>query len=80
MDFLLDDKLAPITSSIGFLEKDLESVVNAYEDWKNEVLTNYGFFVRREAINESFVVSLSKLQPLVSPIPTKFLFIAPPTS
>jgi hypothetical protein len=78
MNFLFRDTISPITSCIGFLEIDFESAVNAYEEWMTPILKEYGFRLERDEICENLQDTLLKLQPLVSPIRTKFLFI--PTS
>lgn len=33
MELLLDDRLAPITSEVGFLEAEINDVVSAYTQW-----------------------------------------------
>ena len=37
MDFLLSDRLAPITSSFGFIEKESNDLVDCYQDWIMEI-------------------------------------------
>jgi hypothetical protein len=75
MNFLFKDAISPITSSIGFLEIDFELASKAYEDWMKPILKEYGFRLKKETLSENFQNILLKLQPLVSPIRTKFLFI-----
>jgi len=37
MKLLYDDKLAPITSTLGFLEVSMKSLVSEYEDWLERI-------------------------------------------
>ncbi len=75
MNFLFNNTISPITSRIGFLEIGLEASVTAYEEWMVPILKDYGFELDRKIMNLNFKETLLKLQPLVSPIRTKFLFI-----
>ena len=60
MKYLLDNKLAPLTFSWGFLEAPVEAVNNSYVSWQKKILQS----VKVQAINLSLTEALRKLEPL----------------
>jgi len=60
MKYLLDNKLAPLTFSWGFLEAPVEAVNNSYVSWQKKILQS----CKVEAINLSLADALRKLEPL----------------
>ena len=60
MKYLLDNKLAPLTFSWGFLEAPVEAVNNSYLSWQKKILHS----VKVEAINLSLADALRGLEPL----------------
>jgi hypothetical protein len=44
---LLDDRWAPVTSDMGFLEWDVERAARAYAEWWGELLEPRGGLWRR---------------------------------
>lgn len=75
MDFLLNNRLDPITKEIGFFECDLKSVVAAYGLWMTEVLRPYGMRIELENIEGNLETVLRNLLPLTIPIPCRFAFV-----
>lgn len=75
MRLLFDDDIAPITSSIGFLETNYKYAVEAYEMWMGPILVEHGFRFEKKPLSGDLESMLLKLEPLVSPIRTKYLFI-----
>ncbi len=57
---LLDERFAPITSAIGFLELPLDDVANAYEDWMRSLHDE----VSVERLTDEFPDALHRLEPL----------------
>lgn len=74
MNLLFNDTLSPITSNIGFLETDVETAANAYKEWMDPILTNCAKLEIRFLKGQLKKVLL-ELQPLVSPVHTKSLFV-----
>jgi len=75
MNFLLDDRLAPITKEIGFFECDVKSVAAAYDLWITEVLRPLEMWIELNNIEDSLEVVLRKLLPLTIPTPRRFVFV-----
>ena len=46
MKLLLDDRLAPLTTSMGFIQGDCESVANKFVEWREEI-RRHDHFVRK---------------------------------
>lgn len=76
MRFLLDDRLAPITSEIGFLEVDCDKAATAYVEWQAAVGAATAVTVRTERVPvHSLEEALLRLLPLASVLPTRALFV-----
>lgn len=74
MKTLLNDKFAPLTHQVGFLEAALESTLDTFLKWQSEI----GAEVDRQPQHERFVgplqQALARLEPLTTP-PTKVLLM-----
>jgi hypothetical protein len=57
---LFDERFAPITSSVGFLELPLEQAVLGLQDWRQSLYER----VRVETLQTSFPKALHRLEPL----------------
>ena len=75
MNFLLNDKLAPITKEIGFFEYDVKSIAAAYDLWITEVLRPLEMWIELNNIEGSLEVVLRKLLPLTIPTPRRRVFV-----
>lgn len=75
MNLLFDDKFAPITSEIGFLECDIKSVCAAYESWETEILRQFEMRIELESVEGNLESVIRKLFPLTTPIRTRLAFI-----
>ena len=75
MNLLFDNKFAPITKEIGFLECDVKSVCTAYELWETEILRPHEMRVELENVEGNFESILRKLLPLTTPIRTRLAFV-----
>jgi len=60
MKFLLDNRLAPLTFTWGFLESPVDNAVEAYVRWQKGIL----YSVRVEPIDQPLQTALEKLEPL----------------
>jgi hypothetical protein len=72
---LLDDRLAPATSEIGFLELPLERAVEGWHDWQAGILSPLGITLDRQVVCGSLEEVLERLLPLTSVDRRRFLFI-----
>jgi hypothetical protein len=61
MHALLDERFAPITSSIGFLEMPLDDAAQGLEEWRRSLYTN----VTVSRPPEGFPEVLRRLEPLI---------------
>ena len=75
MKLLLDDKFAPITKGIGFIECDVKSVCEAYDLWMTEILHPHEMRIEMENVKGNLESVLRKLPPLTMPILTRFAFV-----
>ncbi len=73
--YLLDDRFAPITSEIGFLETDSRSVAEAYLEWVQPIHAKRNVRHLRSEVNGSFAANLQSLLPLTSVERLRFLFL-----
>lgn len=69
---LLDDRYAPITSGLGFLEAPLEEVAKALEKWRVAIHGS----ARQERFPGGFEENVLKLEPLVSGWRARELLVA----
>ena len=72
---LLDDRWAPITSEMGFLETDAEHAARAFAAWQAGLLAPRGIAVEVRPVSGSLEQALSALLPLTSPESRRDLFI-----
>ena len=72
---LLEDRWAPVTSEMGFLETDAEHAARAFATWQRGLLTPRGFTVEVRPVSGSLEQALSALLPLTSPETQRHLFI-----
>lgn len=72
---LLDDRWAPVTSELGFLETDAEHAARAFAAWQGGLLVPRGIAVEARPVSGSLEQSLSALLPLTTPEVRRHLFI-----
>ncbi len=75
MDLLFSDKLAPITSHMGFIEAECEVVAKHFVDWEQEIKSKWGQYVESYPVSESIESVLRRLLPLVTSPRTRYLLI-----
>jgi len=76
MKLLLDDRLAPITSEIGFIACELQVVASWFRDWRTRVHANAGVAVESQEVTGSLEHKLKSLLPLTSVLRRRFLFVS----
>ena len=75
--YLLDNRWAPVTGSIGFLEVCAERAVQERLDWMTPILAPYGTTLEARPLPATDLESqLTKLLPLTSVIRRRELFVA----
>jgi hypothetical protein len=72
---LLEDRWAPVTSTMGFLELGAEQAAQAFATWHREVLTPRGITVEVLPVAGTLEQVLSSLLPLTSGERRRHLFI-----
>jgi len=72
---LLDDRWAPVTSEMGFLETDAEHAARAFAAWQAGLLASRGVAVEVRPVRGSLEQALSSLLPLTTPEVRRYLFI-----
>lgn len=72
---LLEDRWAPVTSEMGFLESDAEHAARAYAAWQGGVVASRGVTVKVRPVSGPLEQVLSTLLPLTGPEPRRQLFI-----
>lgn len=75
MRLLLDGRLAPITSTIGFLEVPAAEAVAAFLDWYRGIHEPLGRRLTQRRVGGGLEPALLSLLPLVSVLRTKHLFV-----
>jgi hypothetical protein len=73
---LLDDRWAPITSEMGFLETDAEHAARAFAAWQAGLLAPRGIAVEVRSVSGTLEQALSALLPLTSPETRRDLFMS----
>jgi hypothetical protein len=68
MQLLLDDRLTPITSKIGFLEADLAVVVDRYIQWKRNAsyIKKGRYQLQKRPISGNLETAMRSLLPLTT--------------
>jgi hypothetical protein len=72
---LLEERWAPVTSEMGFLELGAEQAAQAFATWHREVMTPRGISVEVLPVTGSLEQALSSLLPLTSGETQRHLFI-----
>src|ERR1044071_4333261 len=75
MRLLLGGRLAPITSTVGFLEAPLDDAVRAFVDWDRSVHEPLGVSVTRRPVTGGLEEALLSLLPLTSVVRRRHLFV-----
>jgi hypothetical protein len=74
--YLLEDRFAPITSTIGFLECDAATATRGKREWTSQILAPSGSTItERVLLGLSFTQQLEQLLPLTSVIRRRELFV-----
>ncbi|EPX58316.1 hypothetical protein D187_004072 [Cystobacter fuscus DSM 2262] len=72
---LLDDRWAPLTSEMGFLETGAEHAARAFAAWHTGLLAPRGITVEVRAVSGSLEQALSTLLPITTPEVQRQLFL-----
>lgn len=72
---LLEDRWAPVTSEMGFLEARAEHAARVFAAWHEELMTSRGIAVEVQPVSGSLEQALSALLPLSGPEPQRHLFL-----
>lgn len=75
MRLLLDGELAPITSTIGFLELPLDSAVRGFLEWQRAIHEPLGRSLSERRVSGPLAEVLRTLLPLTSILRRRYLFI-----
>jgi hypothetical protein len=75
MNLLLNDRLAPITSTIGFLQTDLQNGVEGFIHWQERIQHQRGVVLNMRHIEGHLGSTLMALLPLTSVEARRFLFV-----
>lgn len=71
---LLDDRYAPITSEVGFLECDANTAADAFHEWQTPIQAGRGVRLGRREVVGDFPTKIESLLPLTSVERRRFLF------
>jgi hypothetical protein len=72
---LLEDRWAPVTSEMGFLEARAEHAARVFAEWHEELMTPRGITVEVRPVSGSLEQAFSALLPLSGPEPQRHLFL-----
>jgi hypothetical protein len=72
---LLDDRWAPVTSEMGFLEIDAERAARAFAAWQGGLAAPRGITVDVHPVSGTLEQALSSLLPLTTPERRRHLFL-----
>ena len=72
---LLDDRWAPVTSEMGFLEARAEHAARDFAAWHTELMTPRGIAVKARPVSGTLEQVLSALLPITSPEVQRHLFL-----
>lgn len=75
MRLLLGGRLAPITSTIGFLEANLDDAVRAFVDWERSVHEPLGISITQRPVAGGLEEVLPSLLPLTNVVRRRYLFV-----
>jgi hypothetical protein len=76
MNPLFDDRFAPITSSIGFIETDLPTAVRSFVRWQEPIQSPRGVVLATRSIAGELAAAIMALPPLTSVEARRFLFVS----
>lgn len=71
----LEDRWAPVTSELGFLETSAEHAARVFTAWQDRLLAPRGIAVEVRPVSGPLEQALSTLLPLTSPEPRRHLFM-----
>lgn len=72
---LLDDRLAPITSELGFVQAPVDVVVDALVNWQESIYGPHGGSYTNRTVSGDLETLLSTLLPLTIPERRRFLLL-----
>jgi len=72
---LLDDRWAPLTSEMGFLETRAEHAARTFAAWHTELSTPRGITVELHPVSGTLEQTLSALLPVTGPEVQRYLFL-----
>jgi hypothetical protein len=72
---LLEDRWAPVTSEMGFLELGAEQAAQAFASWQRGLPISRGLTVEELPVSGTLEQALSSLLPLSGQSPRRYLFI-----
>jgi hypothetical protein len=72
---LYDDRYAPITKEIGFLECNATTAVVAFQEWQLPIQSGRGVRLNQRELGGAFPPKLESLLPLTSHEARRFLFL-----
>lgn len=72
---LLDNRYAPITSEIGFLECPSSKAAGAFQDWESPLLAERGMRLNRREVAGDLPARIEHLLPLTSGEARRYLFL-----
>ena len=72
---LLDDRWAPVTSEMGFLETDAEHATRAFAEWEGGLHADRGIAVEARPVSGPLEHALSALLPLTDTERQRYLFM-----
>lgn len=75
MDLLFDDRLAPITSTIGLIEASLADCVRAFLDWQRSIYDPMGISLEVRPVDGPLDQALLSLLPLTNIVRRRHLFV-----
>jgi len=75
---LLQNRYAPTTNEIGFLKADMHQIVDAYQEWQENIPREHKAVFAIKTVKESLEAILSRLRPILRPVRDQCAFI--PTS
>jgi len=76
MALLLNDRFAPITTSVGLIKAPLSETTVTFVAWLNEVLAKYDQAVEKSDVECGLSDAMQKLLPLAVGVCTRYLFLA----
>ena len=76
MNLLFDNRLAPLTSRIGFLEGDVELITQTFVRWQQPIQSGRGVSLSVRPVSAKLDALLCSLLPLTSVERRRFLFVS----